>query len=192
MFCALLRLTKNKLETGQMLKTQKGFSLVELMVVVAIIAIIGAISAPSIVTGLPKYRVKSAARDLTSKIRHARSVAVKGHRDVTIIFDTANDRYSIDGNWFPQEKNGQARKLAERYGSGVCFGFGNATDNVPGTGTGDVVSFSADHITFNSRGLSNKTGYVYITNNRGEAYACGIRNMAGSIVLMHWTGSSWE
>ncbi len=175
-----------------MLKTQKGFSLVELMVVIAIIIIIGAVSVPNIVTGLPKYRVKGAARDLTSKIRRARSMAVKKHRDVTIVFDTANDRYSIDDDWFPYEENGQVRKLSERYGSGVCFGFGNATDNVPGTGTGDVVSFSADQITFNSRGLSNKTGYVYLTNNRGDAYAAGIRNMAGSIVLMHWTGSSWE
>ncbi len=175
-----------------MLKNRKGFSLVELMVVIAIIVILGAISAPNIVTGLPKYRVKNAARDLTSKMRHARSVAVKEQRDITLVFDTATNRYSIDGTWFPVEHNGNIRSLSERYGSGVAFGFGNATDNVPGTGTGDPVSFTGDKVAFNSRGLSNKLGYVYLTNNQGDAYAVGIRNLSGSIVLRHWGGSSWE
>jgi prepilin-type N-terminal cleavage/methylation domain-containing protein len=175
-----------------MLKKQKGFSLVELMIVIGIIGIIIAISTPNIVTGLPKYRVKSAARDLTSKIRKARSIAVKEHRNITIVFDTANNRYSIDGKWFPVEKDGNVRSLASRYGSGVSFGFGNATNNVPGTGTGDPVSFSADQVTFSVQALSNKLGYVYLTNNRGDAYAVGIRNLAGSIALRHWTGSAWQ
>jgi prepilin-type N-terminal cleavage/methylation domain-containing protein len=175
-----------------MLKKQKGFTLVELMVVLAIITILIAVSAPTIVTGLPKYRVKNAARDLTSKIRRAKSIAVKEHRDIELVFNTADNRYSIDGAWFPEEKNAEVRSLADNYGSGVSFGFGNATDNVPGTGTSDSVSFSGDKVSFNSMGISNKLGYVYLKNNRGDAYAVGIRNLSGSIVLRRWTGSKWD
>lgn len=168
---------------------KKGFSLTELMIVIAIIGIIAMVSAPNIVTGLPKYRIKSAARDIASKLRRARSTAVKKHRDVTLFFDTANNRYSVDGIWFPD----QDQNLSGHYGSGVSFGGGKATESVPGGSIpADAVSFSGNRVTFNSRGISNKLGYVYLTNNRGDAYAVGVRNSAGAIVVRHWIGSDWE
>jgi type IV fimbrial biogenesis protein FimT len=184
---------KNK-EQGKMSGNKKGFSLTELMIVIAIIGIIGMVSAPNIVTGLPKYRIKSAARDIASKLRRARSTAVKKHRDVTLFFDTANNRYSVDGIWFPD----QDQNLSGHYGSGVSFGGGKATKNATVSGVSiptDAVSFSGNRVTFNSRGISIGgfgTGYVYLTNNRGDAYAVGVRNFAGAIVVRHWIGSDWE
>ena len=172
---------------------KKGFSLTELMIVIAIIGIIGMITAPNMVTGLPKYRVKNAAKAIASKLRKARSIAVKKHRDVPLVFDTANNRYSVDGVWFP----GQNQSLSDYYGSGVCFGGGKATKAATvseGSIPADAVSFSGNSVTFNSRGISKGlgVGYVYLTNNRGDAYAVGVRNSAGAIVVRHWTGGDWE
>ena len=45
---------------------QNGFGLVELLVVIAILSIFGAITAPNLLTGLPKYRVKRADSDVAA------------------------------------------------------------------------------------------------------------------------------
>lgn len=191
MYYALLRHYKPQAGSQlDMIRRQKGFSLVELMVVVAIIAVMALASTPNIVTGLPKYRVKNAARDLASKMRKARSIAVKKHRDVNVVFDTDNNRYSIDGVWFP----GPVQNLSGYYGSSVAFGASSATTNATdggGTLPDDYVSFTGNSVRFNAQGISNKMGYVYFTNSRGNDYAVGVRNLAGAITVRRWTGGSW-
>jgi prepilin-type N-terminal cleavage/methylation domain-containing protein len=161
---------------------KKAFTLVELCVVIAIFGIIALIAAPNLVTGLPKYRIKRAARDMTSKIRAARSEAIKTSSNITIEFDTARNQYSINGNWYPESS------LSDYYGSSVSFGVGESgetdectfTDNADGNG----------NVTFNSRGISNNAGEIYLTNNQNAAYRIRI-NTAGNIQLQQWTGS-WQ
>ena len=159
---------------------KKAFTLIELCVVIAIFGIIALIAAPNFVTGLPKYRIKRAARDITSKIRAARSEAIKTSSNVTIEFDTDRNQYRIGGDWFPDSS------LSNYYGSGVSFGVGNS-------GETDECSFGPDddnRITFNSRWISNNAGEIYLTNTQNAAYRIQI-NTAGNIQLQQWTGS-WE
>jgi prepilin-type N-terminal cleavage/methylation domain-containing protein len=159
------------------MNNKKAFSLVELCVVIAIIGIIALIAAPNMVTGLPKYRIKRAARDITSKIRAARSEAIKTSRNITIEFDIGNNKYKIGEEWYPDGT------LSDHYGSGVSFGVGNS-------GESDECTFpdNADgncNVTFNSRGMSNATGSdpaIYLTNTEGTAYRIVI-NTAGNIQL---------
>ena len=66
-----------------MKKNSKGFTLIELMIVVAIIGIMAMITAPNLVSGLPTYRIKAAVRDCTSQLRYARTLAIKDKRDVS-------------------------------------------------------------------------------------------------------------
>lgn len=56
---------------------QWGFTAIELMVVVAIVAILAALAAPSFTPLIERWRVRSAAEDLTSTIYFARSEAIK-------------------------------------------------------------------------------------------------------------------
>ena len=57
--------------------TQHGFTIIELMVVVAIVAILAALAAPSFTPLIERWRVRSAVEDLTSTIYYARSEAIK-------------------------------------------------------------------------------------------------------------------
>lgn len=67
-------------------QTSKGFTLVELMVVIAVVAILAVVAMPSYRELLDNYRVRKAGEDVVSLISAARSGAVKLHREVNVSF----------------------------------------------------------------------------------------------------------
>lgn len=66
------------------LPAQLGFTAIELMVVVSIVAILAALAAPSFTPLIERWRVRSAAEDLTSTVYYARSEAIKRGGGVAI------------------------------------------------------------------------------------------------------------
>ncbi len=175
-----------------MLKKSKGFTLLELMVVVAVIGIMAMITAPNLVSGLPTYRIKAAVRDCTSQLRYARTLAIKDKRDVAVSFDPDKGVCVLDGRRFPP-----TGCFSDKYGSGVRFGSGEATTGVNGESVpSDGISFNDSSLTFTSRGMAdfgagNVNGAVYFTNNRGDAYAVTV-NVAGAVALMRWRNNEWK
>lgn len=166
----------------------KGFSLVEVMIVVALIGILLAVAVPNVLSWLPNMRLKAAARDLFSNMQRTRMEAVKTNQDWTIVFDTANGRYQIRAG------DGTIRQtvtFADDYRSGVGFGHGSATTPIAGP-FDDNVTYSTNVVTFNGRGTGN-SGYVYLENVNQDAtvYAVGTQT-SGVIMLKKWTGGGWE
>jgi len=175
-----------------MLKNSRGFSLAELMMVIAIIAIMAVVTGPNLVTGLPTYRIRAAARDCTSQLRGARQLAIKERRNVLVSFDANSQFMLVDGRRFPP-----AGCLTGYYGSSVGFGQGSATAAVGGGSIpSDGVDFNSNEFTFTSRGLAEfgagtANGAVYFTNNRGDSYAVDV-SAAGAVALVRWRGDQWK
>jgi len=157
----------------RIVKKNSGFTLIELLVVIVVIGIFVAIGVPNFLSWLPKYRLKSAARDLYSNMQLAKMTAVKSNTNCSITYSTDPDQYVLSGALSKTVALGD-------YGSGVNF-------NGPGNET-----FAVATITFNSRGTSN-AGYAYLSNSGNTAYYKIGPLSSGVIKLQKWVGgTSWE
>jgi len=173
-----------------------GFSMVELMVVIAVIAILGAVAVPAIINWLPDYRLKRAAKDLHSHLQQAKLQAVRSNGECAVFFNTANNTYQVvgggangiyDGNPVPQNDDVILNFTdLSGYGSAIGFGTGNATQTVPGGAVPATVSYGISGVRFNSRGQVRDLGYAYLANSDGAAHAVGTPTLAGAIWQRKW------
>ncbi len=66
-------------------RTLKGFTLVELMVTVAVLGIVAAIATPSFINWYEQTRVRNAAEAVANHLQYAHSETVKLNRDLDVI-----------------------------------------------------------------------------------------------------------
>lgn len=73
----------------------RGVTLLELLIVLVIIAIVSAVAVP-IFTSTSNAEMKSAARQLASGLRLARSAALTQRRETFLVIDLAGRRFKVD------------------------------------------------------------------------------------------------
>ena len=72
-----------------------GFTLIELMVTIAVLAIIVSIAAPNISTQLANQRVKSTAATLENALKEAKAESIIRRQDVSVIYDASATPKSV-------------------------------------------------------------------------------------------------
>ncbi len=75
----------------------RGFTLLELLVVVTILALLVAVVPPLVSGAIPGAELKSATREIAAALRYARSQAITHGQDVTLHLDVKSRRYRITG-----------------------------------------------------------------------------------------------
>ena len=171
------------------LRDKKGFTMIELLIVVAIIAVTAAIAIPNIISWIPTMRVNSAARDIVSEMQLARMKAVSERNNYVITFDTSTNQYSIydDGD----NDGAEASELVKTVDvdtdySGIQFGYvaGKNPSNDDITGS---VQFGATSSpireTFIPNGTANLMGSVYLIPTEDIAGSRRDRQRAITVIL---------
>jgi len=143
----------------------RGFSLIELLVGVVILAIIASAGAPSFMSWMQNSQIRTAAESISSGLQLARAEAVR--RNANIHF-TLNGTAGVDSSWTV----GCVTTVADLNGDGVadCPAVIQSRSGSEGTPNVSVASSSAT-VTFNGLGRSsnsaNSTLTINITNEVG-------------------------
>ncbi len=124
------------------IKSQKGFSLIEVMIVMAVMVILSGLASVSFISQLPHHRLNSAARDLISDLRWARQLALAERQPVSVVLDLETDRYQIERQSRPGIPIGWVRDLQDRR-----QGFGEI--DIVSSSRGRVIAFQPNGITTN-------------------------------------------
>lgn len=94
-----------------------GFTLIELMVTLAIAVILASIAAPSFQNMLASQRVRAATSDLITHLMLARSEAIKQNRSITLLSNAGEEAWQ--GGWriFPANAAAALVKVQSAYAS---------------------------------------------------------------------------
>jgi prepilin-type N-terminal cleavage/methylation domain-containing protein len=141
----------------QTMKKAGGFSIFELLIVIAVIAVVSAIVTPNIISWRSGAKLRGAAVNLKGDLEMAKIRAVRENAFVAIRFFVVENRYDVfvdngenpaDWNLDPDEKRLRTRKLP----AGV-----------------KIVSttFTNDHTRFSGRGRADN-GTAVLVNTKGE------------------------
>jgi Tfp pilus assembly protein FimT len=143
--------------------TNTGFTLVELMVIVAVIALAAIVTAPSVVGMIQRQRLQGVSNQLLWDLRSARNKAITSHRSVTVAVPN-NHSYTI---W------------TDTNGDGMQDGGEVKTTDI----AAQHISLASDKSpVFAPLGTIMDSAVMTLTDARGKT-ATITMTMAGSIVL---------
>lgn len=73
----------------------RGFTLVELLVVLALMGLALTVASPLIANALPGTQLRASARDVATGLRYARSLAIASNNDVTFDVDVDGRSFTV-------------------------------------------------------------------------------------------------
>lgn len=166
---------------------QNGFTKTELLVVLGVISIVGAVASTGWKSYIPTHRLNNAVRELWTTMQLARLMAVKENTTsaVTLDSETCSFEAFIDNGTGPGAVAGNGkRESSERV---------LRCRPLPPDILVHRITFTARMLRFNSRGMPRGAGSFYLKNRRGEFLGISV-GFTGSMTIKKSTngGKTWK
>ncbi len=191
----------------------RGFSVIELIVMMLVIAVVASVALPRALKPSPEQQVDVAARTLMRDLEQMRMRAIATKRSIRMRFYPSSDFYSAFMDITPERLGTIAETSAEvresglltrgsREGvlgvplpTGVVFGVGAATTGPQGGGVSDPVLLEGDVVEFDSRGMVSppgSEGVVFVTFEESpRAVAAVTISGASAFRVYRYRGGRW-
>ena len=143
------------------MRNSTGFTIIELLISIGIIAILCAIAIPGYLGWLPNRHLQSSALDVQAAIGLAKHTAIKENANVVLEFDTASEKYVsfIDLDEDNLQDVGERTIRSKEMSPGINL---NST------------SIPANRLIFSSRGLANSSGNIELINQNGTSQVISV------------------
>ncbi len=170
----------------------KGFTLLELLVVLVIISLMSVLVVPQLTGSLAKTNLQTASKKISASLRYARSRAVSEKITYVAVFDFEKNRLSI----MTDQKAQTGETIEEDLGDGEEPVIRSNSYDLPdgvklekAVSGGDEIDSGHFQITFFPAG-SSSGGDVILINDRGKQYKISVDFITGIVQLGSWDESA--
>lgn len=153
----------------------RGFSLIEMLVVIALIGLTVVVGYPNMMDWLDRYQVRGAAAELASTIQLQRMRAVSQNTEFSIAFDADSGTYSL---FQGDPDTGQMLDvIARALPQGVSF---SGSDDPVGV-AGDVILFHPDGSLNDSTAVTD----IITVGNASATFSVQVNRATGRVEVQH-------
>ena len=170
------------------LRNTRGFSLIELSMLLAMTAVVAAIAVPVLTDSMHGMQLLSEARKIATTMSYAKIGATSQLTSYQLAFDLDNNQWRVlkrnraTGNW--EQQQDMNRLSLGMANSAIAFK--TSSDSAP-TGFSGT---SATTIIFNARGIPAGAAVVYLSNEDTD-YAVSV-SIAGKVQIWRLGNNGWD